>query len=190
MEVPRLGVESELQLLAYTTAIAMWDLSHVCDLQHSSGNTRPLTHWAKPGIKPASSWILVGFVNCWATKRTPNRHLLTHSFSGSGICEWISCVVLAWSLLRGCSHVISWGSYHLKAWLGLDGLLTLIWLLASVSYSRNCPRTASVSWPGSAGFPQRGWSEREEKATLPFLSWGRGSYTATSFTCYGWEVSC
>ena len=31
MEVPRLGVESELQLLAYTTAIATWDLSSVCN---------------------------------------------------------------------------------------------------------------------------------------------------------------
>ena len=26
MEVPRLGVKSELQLLAYTTATALWDL--------------------------------------------------------------------------------------------------------------------------------------------------------------------
>ena len=32
MELPRLGVELELQLLAYTTAIAMWDLSHIFDL--------------------------------------------------------------------------------------------------------------------------------------------------------------
>jgi len=36
MEVPRLGVESELQLPAYTIATAMRDLSHVCDLHHSS----------------------------------------------------------------------------------------------------------------------------------------------------------
>ena len=36
MEVPRLGVESELQLLAYTTATAMQDPSHVWDLHHSS----------------------------------------------------------------------------------------------------------------------------------------------------------
>ena len=28
VEVPRLGVELELQLLAYATAIAMWDVSH------------------------------------------------------------------------------------------------------------------------------------------------------------------
>ena len=36
MEVPRLGVHLELQLLAYTTATATSDLSHVCKLHHSS----------------------------------------------------------------------------------------------------------------------------------------------------------
>ena len=36
MEVPRLGVEWELQLPAYTTATATQDPSHVCDLPHSS----------------------------------------------------------------------------------------------------------------------------------------------------------
>ena len=34
MEVPRLGVESELQLLATATAAAMPDLSHICNLYH------------------------------------------------------------------------------------------------------------------------------------------------------------
>ena len=36
LEVPRLGVELELQLPAYATAAAVQDLSHVCDLHHSS----------------------------------------------------------------------------------------------------------------------------------------------------------
>ena len=36
MEVPRLGVELELQLLSYTIAIAKQDPSCVCDLPHSS----------------------------------------------------------------------------------------------------------------------------------------------------------
>ena len=35
MEVPRLGVESKLQLPAYTIVTAMLDLSHICDLHHS-----------------------------------------------------------------------------------------------------------------------------------------------------------
>ena len=36
MEVPRLGVETKLQLPAYATATAMPDPSSVCDLHHSS----------------------------------------------------------------------------------------------------------------------------------------------------------
>ena len=36
MEVPRLGVRLDLQLPAYTMAIAIWDLSLICDLYHSS----------------------------------------------------------------------------------------------------------------------------------------------------------
>ena len=36
MEFPRLGFESELQLLAYTTDTATPDLSRVCNLHHSS----------------------------------------------------------------------------------------------------------------------------------------------------------
>ena len=40
MGVPRLGVESELHLPAYTTATAMPDPSRICDLHHSSWQ-----HW-------------------------------------------------------------------------------------------------------------------------------------------------
>ena len=34
-----------------------------CDLPCSCSNARSLTHWAKPGIKPTTSWFLVGFVS-------------------------------------------------------------------------------------------------------------------------------
>ena len=31
---------------------------------HSShGNTRSLTHWTRPGIKPTTAWLLVGFIS-------------------------------------------------------------------------------------------------------------------------------
>ena len=36
MEIPRIGVEWQLQLPAYPTATAKPDLSHVCNLHHSS----------------------------------------------------------------------------------------------------------------------------------------------------------
>ena len=42
MEVPRPGIESELQLQTYATATATGDLSHIFDLHHSSGPCRIL----------------------------------------------------------------------------------------------------------------------------------------------------
>ena len=59
VEVPRIGVESELQLQAYTTATATPDPSHIYHLCHSFTS---LTYWAKPRIKCASSWIPVWFL--------------------------------------------------------------------------------------------------------------------------------
>ena len=62
MDVPRLGVEPELQLLAYTTTIAMQDASHICNLHHSSQQRQIFNPLIKAGIEPAYSWILDGFV--------------------------------------------------------------------------------------------------------------------------------
>ena len=62
MEVPRLEVKSELWLPAYTTATTPPNLCCVCDLHHSSRQHQIFNHWVRPGIKPASSWTLVGFV--------------------------------------------------------------------------------------------------------------------------------
>ena len=57
-EVPTPGVKSEPQLPAYTTATATWDLSHVCNLHHSSPDPRPLSK-ARDGtrILMDTSWI-------------------------------------------------------------------------------------------------------------------------------------
>ena len=55
-EVPRLEAESELELLAYTTA---------------HGNARSPTYQVRSGIQPASSWIPVGFVSTEAQWELP-----------------------------------------------------------------------------------------------------------------------
>ena len=60
MEVPRLGVHLELQLLAYTTATATLDPSHVYNLHHSS--------WQRQILNPLSeardqTRNLMGFVS-------------------------------------------------------------------------------------------------------------------------------
>ena len=62
MEVPMQGVQSELQLPTYTAATATPDLSHICDLHHSSqqrqildplSEARDQTHILKD-----TSWVL------------------------------------------------------------------------------------------------------------------------------------
>ena len=47
----------------------IWAMSATYTAGH--GNAGSLTHWARPGIVPASSWMLVKFVNHWATTGTP-----------------------------------------------------------------------------------------------------------------------
>ena len=63
MEVPRLGVELELQLLAYATATATQDPNHVCDLHHSSQQHRILNPLSEARDRTTTSWLLVRFVN-------------------------------------------------------------------------------------------------------------------------------
>ena len=72
MEVHSLGIKSELQLPAYTTATAMPDPSQVCNLDCSYGHAGSLTHWARLGVEPAFSWTLV-FVTHWATLGNPEE---------------------------------------------------------------------------------------------------------------------
>ena len=60
--ISRLGVELELQLPAYTAAIAMPDPAVSATYTTAHGNTGSLTHWVGPGIEPESPWILVGFI--------------------------------------------------------------------------------------------------------------------------------
>ena len=81
MEVPRLGVESELQPPAYARARATRDPSRVCNLHHSSRQRRILNPQARPGTEPATSWFLVGFVNHCATTGTPGKNFLKNSAS-------------------------------------------------------------------------------------------------------------
>ena len=52
-----------------------------------------------------------------------NEHLLSHSFCGSEVWKWLSYVVLAQGLSRGCCQGVSWNCSHLKVRLGLEYLL-------------------------------------------------------------------
>ena len=56
-------VESELQLLAYTTATATPDLSQSVTYTIAHLNPGSLTHWVKPRMEPTISWFLIGFAS-------------------------------------------------------------------------------------------------------------------------------
>ena len=61
MEVPRLG--SNQSCSWHPMPQSQQRGIHVCNLHQSSWQHRILKHWARPRIEPASSWMLVGFVN-------------------------------------------------------------------------------------------------------------------------------
>ena len=63
MEVPRLGVELELQLPACATATATRDPSHVCDLHYSSRQCRILNPLKKAMDRTQNLMFLVRFVS-------------------------------------------------------------------------------------------------------------------------------
>ena len=71
MEIPRLGVQPELQLPAYTTATATSDPSHICDLHHSSRKRQILNPLSEAmdgtGNLIVPSWIRL----CCAMTGTP-----------------------------------------------------------------------------------------------------------------------
>ena len=66
----------------------IWAMSATYTMTH--GNSRSLTHWVRPGIKPMSSWTLLGFITTepwwelhqtpyFTHKRPPNIKGYTHS---------------------------------------------------------------------------------------------------------------
>ena len=76
MEVPRLGVPSELQPPAYTTATATRDPSRICDPHHSSRQ-----HWILHPRSEARDLTHNLMVPCqirfpWATTGAPKQRLL------------------------------------------------------------------------------------------------------------------
>ena len=101
MEVPRLGVQSELYQLAYAMATAIRDPSRVCDLHHSSPQCQILNPLSKIRNRPATSRFLVGFVNHWATMGT----LASEFWQQCG--KWPACPAPTVLYLVHPGHLIS-----------------------------------------------------------------------------------
>ena len=76
MEVSRLGVGSELQLVAYATATATWNPSLICNLYHSSQQHQIPDPLSKARDRTCIPGILVRFIST-----TPQWELLHPFFS-------------------------------------------------------------------------------------------------------------
>ena len=66
--------------LVYATATATPDLSQICNLHHGSQQRWILTHLVRPGIKHASSWMLVRFVSAEPQQELPDFNVLLQHF--------------------------------------------------------------------------------------------------------------
>ena len=71
MEVPRLGVQSELQLPAYTTATATSDSSHTCNLHYSSRQRQILNPLREARVQTGNLIVPSRICVCYAMTGTP-----------------------------------------------------------------------------------------------------------------------
>ena len=85
-----------------------WDPSHyLWPTPQLTAMPDSLTHWARPGFNPTSSWILVEFVNHWDMKGTPNTWL-TLDLRRKAFSLSTFIIMLAVDFL-GRSFLSSWG---------------------------------------------------------------------------------
>ena len=113
---PRLGVKSELRLPAWTTATAMPDLSQSVIYTTPQGSAGYLIYWAGPGVEPASSWILVGFITPESQWELPDYLVLIRSFFSSFLNScwnsyfWIFILIYIFNFIN-----FSWSTSY-KIW--------------------------------------------------------------------------
>ena len=105
MEVPRLWVKSELQLLGYTTAIARQDLSLVCELHHSSRQCQILNPLSEAGDQTQILMDTSRIHFHWATMGTPCPCF--HWVVWRVFWYWVVWAVdIRWILLTLVGHII------------------------------------------------------------------------------------
>ena len=125
IKLPRLEVESELQLLAYTTATAMLDLSHVCNLHHSSRPHQILNPLSEAMDLTISSWD-TSWV-CYSLSHNGNSRI--HSFFLNSVhLANIHSVLTMWQALCWILYIL---------WQVKKGTGTTLRELSLLSWSLN-----------------------------------------------------
>ena len=144
MEVPRVGVELELQLTAYTTVIAIPDLSRICHL-HLSSRQHQILNPLSPGIKPIPFWII------WFVIPKPLQEL-----TGFFVCLFVCLFVLATPAACRSSQARDWIQAAAATYatvtmdpqptepgLGIEHLAFTVTRVAAVGFLTHCTRVGT-----------------------------------------------
>ena len=97
MEFPRLGGQIGTAAAGLATATATWDLSHVCDLHHSSWQHRILNP-----LSETRDWTCIlmdpsQVCYCWVTTGAPSAHFKTRFWSFCCCVFWV--LYIFWILI-------------------------------------------------------------------------------------------
>ena len=125
-----------------------WATSVTYTRVHSKAGS--LTHWARPEIKPTSSWILIGFWTRWATMGTPFFHVV---LKPQPLLFPLQALHSA-SLTSLCSS--TWAKKHVtfpKRPLSLGGSMQFHTTLPVGTPSGNCHNTKSWASPPTVPSP-------------------------------------
>ena len=147
MEVPKLGDELELQLLAYATATATQDLRGICDLPCSLQQCQILNPLRKARYLTCILREYVGFLTHWATVETLTL-FLQQNWAESAEFPYPPCPPLSTSLTKVVGFFFSF-SFWKFYWsivdrLGCDSICyTAKWL----SYTCTHMHSLSNSFP-------------------------------------------
>ena len=139
VEFPRLGVQSELKLPAYTTATAMLDLSLICDLHHNLWQHRILNPLSEARDRTHNLMVPRQIRFCCATMGTPRTLFQSYweavswalvfskTLHKSSLTSLTSCLLFQWQCkIEGC-WVVSTQPWSKPAWgSGRDWELGLI----------------------------------------------------------------
>ena len=127
MEVPRLGSNQSYSFQSIPQPQQQGIRAMSATYTTAHGNARSLTYWVGPGIKSASSWILVWFVSTGPQWELQNAESLTSSLPGTSY-------ILS---LHALSKVISPISMYLK---------TSLWWWICLSFCLHCCHLGIGQW--------------------------------------------
>ena len=108
------------------------------------GNAGSLTHEARPGIEPKSSWILVGFLTHWPT--TPLNVIIREQWITSSMFwmrDFHLCIFICKILKDDNEHCLEgWADNTLEWGLDISKMLVLL-------FKRKFSRLNEISYPSS-----------------------------------------